>query len=375
MLSNNFISSDVCIQLYNWGEVFLHPNFKEIVKYLNSLQLSFSLSTNASKPVYFDNIDALKFLKFITFSMSGFSQKSYDRIHGFDFAKIRKNIIRITENFRQCGFAGRALISYHVYQFNLNEIKTAYEFAKSNNIIFRPYYAYFNEMNMSKKYLKNKLEYMELKSAGEELLLHGISKRLDEFNHIDKNNYSCPQFDMLTISEYCNVLMCCGVSDMCKNAVYKKIYDVNDIEEINIWRKNSKECKECLNIGLSYVSHNIVFWHEIFEQSPAINKIAIYDFYHRLENYDAVIIFGAGVMGKLIKKEILEYCKAIGKSLCFADNSHEKFKDGSVLSPKEAVSKFPNSLWIIGSDIHSQSMLENLRELNIEDSVTNMLLQ
>jgi predicted SAM-dependent methyltransferase len=94
----------------------------------------------------------------------------------------------------------------------------------------------------------------------------------------------------------------------------------------------------------------------------------IHSLYHKLENYNSVIVFGVGAMGKLIGTEIKIYCEEMEKSLVFADNSHEKWnKENNVMSPVEAISKFPNALWIVSSDIHRQSMLEDLRKLNIED--------
>jgi hypothetical protein len=40
---------------------------------------------------------------------------------------------------------------------------------------------------------------------------------------------------------------------------------------------------------------------------------------------------------------------------------------GNILSPSEAVSKYPNALWIIDSDIHRSSMLKDLDIINIEE--------
>ena len=94
----------------------------------------------------------------------------------------------------------------------------------------------------------------------------------------------------------------------------------------------------------------------------------IHSLYRKLENYNSVIVFGVGAMGKLIGAEIKVYCEETEKSLVFADNSHEKWnKENNIMPPVEAISKFPNALWIVSSDIYGQSMLEDLRKLNIED--------
>jgi len=94
----------------------------------------------------------------------------------------------------------------------------------------------------------------------------------------------------------------------------------------------------------------------------------IHNLYHKLENYNSIIVFGVGAIGRLIGAEIKVYCEETGKSLAFADNSHEKWnKENSIMPPAEAISRFPNALWIVGSDIHGQSMLEDLRKLGITD--------
>jgi len=94
----------------------------------------------------------------------------------------------------------------------------------------------------------------------------------------------------------------------------------------------------------------------------------IHNLYRKLENYNSVIVFGVGAIGKLIGTEIKVYCEETGKPLVFADNSREKWdKENDVMPPVEAISKFPNALWIIGSDTYGQSMLEDLRKLDVED--------
>jgi wyosine [tRNA(Phe)-imidazoG37] synthetase (radical SAM superfamily) len=338
ILANGFINSNTIVSLYSWGEPFLHPKFKEIINYLNNLNLYFCLSTNASKPIYFENSNALKYLKYITFSMSGFSQESYNRIHGFNFVKIKKNIISIIENFRQCGFTGQALISYHIYQFNLTEIQAAMEFAEKYNITFAGYCAYFNGIDMFEKYLKNELEYSELKCASTELLLGSIEKRLTEFNQMDKN-YNCPQFNKLTIDEHCNVLICCAYSDTFPNAVYKKIYNINNVNEINTWRKNSKECRKCIDIGMAYVANNVVFYNDVLMESQFNKKFAT------IENKD-LFFWGTGNdAGKYLR---------LGKNLkisAFVDSNKEKqgskFNGYDVISPKELFKKQLGSYFVI----------------------------
>jgi len=355
MLANHFINTNTIIGLFSYGEPFLHPKFKEIIYYLSSLNLNIALSTNASKPIYFESSNALKYLKHLTFSMSGFSQESYDKIHGFNFNKIKENIISIIENFRQCGFTGSAFIAYHIYQFNITEIQAAMEFAKKYDIKFNGYCAYFNGKDMFEKYLKNELEYSDLKSASTDLLLGSIEYRLTEFNQMDKNNYNCAQFDILTIDENCNVLTCCVYSDVFPNAVYKKIYNVNNVDEINAWRKKSKECKECIDIGLAHAVNHAVLYEEVFQKSEFNKKLAL------IEGRD-LFFWGTG--------NDAGECLRLGKNLkisAFVDSNIEKqggkFNGYDVISPKELFEKkFGSYFVVIASSKYGKEMAKELEK-------------
>jgi len=174
------------------------------------------------------------------------------------------------ENYRQCGFIGLSEIAYHIYQFNLTEINSVKKFGEKYNIGILAHLAYLNGGDMFENYLNNKLEYSELRSTGEELLLGGINKRLAEFNSMDKSNYDCHQFNCLTIDENCNVITCCVFSN-----VYKKIYDVKNIEEVNIWRKNSQKCKDCIGVGLAYIANNVVFLESEYNETLYNEILAI----------------------------------------------------------------------------------------------------
>lgn len=94
----------------------------------------------------------------------------------------------------------------------------------------------------------------------------------------------------------------------------------------------------------------------------------MYNLYRKIEKYDSVIIFGASEIGKLIENEIREFCEETGKTLCFADNSYKKWNEKlNIFSPAKAVVKFPGAVWIIASDLRAKNMLNDLKELNINE--------
>ena len=245
---NGFIGPNTEIALYNWGEPFLHPKFKEIIKFLNTENLKILLSTNCSKVVLFEEYGILSNLRFIILSMPGFSQRSYDKIHGFNFENIVNNIVKITQNFRSVGFKGRFLLALHVYQFNLNEIQPAAEFAKQNQIHFMPSLANINDMERQLKYLNSELEYSDLKKATQELFYFYLTdEAIEERKKQRPNDYVCHQYDKLNIDENCNVITCCG-----DNTCMDKIFNVK-ANEVNKWRTDGRACTVCRKAGMDYL--------------------------------------------------------------------------------------------------------------------------
>jgi len=254
------IGDKTVIFLYSWGEPLIHPQFNAILKILNSKNLAFSISTNASKPVKIEP-GLLSQLREVSISMPGFSQKSYDRIHGFKFKKILRNIDVILENFRKAGFIGDVRVSYHLYQFNLGEMQAAKDFCDQREIEFYPYVAYLNDFNLTSSYFNDSLPYETLKKLSKDLLLYYI----EETVALAPKNYVCPQYDMLTIDERCNVLTCCVVPKDHAEYSIGSLFDLSP-EEIKKLKVSQKICKECLSSGQAYLAHNAPCPNFILEQ-------------------------------------------------------------------------------------------------------------
>ncbi len=86
-------------------------------------------------------------------------------------------------------------VSYHAYQFNLDELPEAQEWAKENGFFFNPYFATFGVFDYGIDYLKGTLSSEILARASEELLLFYV-KPLAAQSPID---YVCPQFSVLRL--------------------------------------------------------------------------------------------------------------------------------------------------------------------------------
>lgn len=252
MRNNKIIGDKTIVNLFNWGEPYLNPDFERIIEFLDEQDILFTLSTNASICRTLQKQNVFRNLKAITFSMPGFSQDSYNKIHGFNIEKVKENITTILANIREYGFKGYAQISLHIYQFNQHELELATEFANKLDIEVLPYYAYFNGLDMYMKYMKSEMEYTQLKKASSELMLYYIYDLLQNI----PNEYRCPQVEeILAIDENCDVLTCCAIEKGMKEYSIGNLFNLS-LEEIVELKRKQSICEECSRLGVHYLIHN-----------------------------------------------------------------------------------------------------------------------
>lgn len=253
LLQNDFIGKKSVIHLYNWGEPFLNPDLPKIIDFLNNEDIRFALSTNGSVVRFFEKGDILRNLTYLRFSMPGFSQESYSRIHGFNFSKVIGNIRDINNNFRQSGFQGTTEMFFHVYQFNQGELKQASDFANSIGAELKADYALFNGVEMYLRYLKQEMDYSELYTASKEMMLYYIDGQLKNRPH----DYACPQFGSLALDENCNVVTCCGLEKNASGYAVGNLFELS-IDEVRKIKKPHDICYECQKNGVDYLLHNLM---------------------------------------------------------------------------------------------------------------------
>lgn len=237
--------------LYSWGEPFLNCDIFKIMEYLSRVEQTFSLSTNASTITLISEGNIYKTCKTIVFSMSGFSQESYNKIHGFSFEIIKENIAKCVVNMRKHGFSGRAILSYHVYQFNVDEIPLAEKYAQSLGLVFEPVYAYFASYGLTKQYLQNALSNEQLEEANKELLLSHV----DMLIHERPQNYQCAVKNMISINVAGNIELCCCCDNSVENYEWGSVLNINDYFEwqaMRIKMLKCHTCQECRNLGIDY---------------------------------------------------------------------------------------------------------------------------
>jgi MoaA/NifB/PqqE/SkfB family radical SAM enzyme len=260
---NQLLGEGGFIGLYNWGEPFLHPRLGELLRIINDYGLGYSFSTNASKIPSIDR-NFVSGLRLIDFSLPGFSQAAYDRIHGFDFKIIIANIKEIVRQCRYHGYRGRFYLSFHVYQFNLEEMRACESFANRLGIIFAPYFAILNNWYHINAYLDNRLDDGLLKKVSQDLFLFDLDKKIAT----SPQNYRCPQYEILAIDETSRVQLCCQVPK--DDGFYCGDLLSNSLSQIVENRLKSSVCRDCLARGLAFYFNTSLsyprFYSKTFKQ-------------------------------------------------------------------------------------------------------------
>jgi MoaA/NifB/PqqE/SkfB family radical SAM enzyme len=251
LLNKGLISSDKsCIDLYNWGEPTLHPELNDILGILHRHSIHFGLSTNALKYVDLNN-EFLFHLKNLKFSVPGFSQNSYIRIHDLNFDKVKRNIENYCRKIHKTASNTTLTMAYHIYQFNLDEIKIAYKFCRDNGINFMPYCAYLMDYEQAKAYIDHSINSELLRNASKDLFLYNVDNRTAS----SPLRYRCPQLDILTIDEFCNVVLCCVLPKTHPDYSLENVTKLSNID-IHKMQENRRVCFECIKLGISYWHNN-----------------------------------------------------------------------------------------------------------------------
>lgn len=238
------------IGLYNWGEPTLHPRLYEILEELGQRGLYADINSNGSIPPKPSKSQSLRHIANMSFSLPGFSQQSQDRIHGFDFERVLRNIDLWIKTLEEAGNPGKIWINFHLYQFSIDEFHPAGNYFWSRyGVKTFPSTAYIADWRLCMDYLNNRMDPATLKKMSSELLLHYV----DDLIAGQPKDFSCPQFNWLTIDENCQVVLCCTLPADHEQYHLGSLFDLS-LKQIRAAKRSRPVCGECIKDGAAYWS-------------------------------------------------------------------------------------------------------------------------
>ncbi len=258
LISTDIITNETELGLYNWGEPFLNNDCIKIFSFLSTKGQQYTLSTNASIYREAKDKNTYTFCKRIYFSMPGFSQSSYDRIHGFSFEKIRNNIEKLFKDMIMHGFTGEGIVSAHLYKFSINELAELTEWAEKLGLKVLPYYPYLNGNSLFENYFSGKLDEDYLDNINQDLFINNWDKLREK----RPQNYTCQIGEWLALNEKGEIVLCCQTDKNCDSFYgWGSIFEIDSYLSYKNLKKimlDSKSCKICRQYGIDYaVVHNL----------------------------------------------------------------------------------------------------------------------
>lgn len=255
LYENGLISKETQLGLYNWNEPFLNRDIMDIMAFCSKVNQKFGLSTNASVFRKAVDKDTYRRCESIIFSMPGFSQDSYDRIHGFQFEQIKENIVHFKEDMLAHGFEGRFIVAAHKYRFSEKELPYLEEWADKNGFEVNSYFPYLAGNSLVVQYLEKELTDDEMKEINQDLFLNW------EMDGEDLGRFINPLCDQMTIDEYGRFTLCCAADPNEEDyAAWGDIFDVDSYEKYRRLKRKMLECKACkqcrkYNIAYNYLKY------------------------------------------------------------------------------------------------------------------------
>lgn len=246
LLNNHFLEKGSQIDLYNWGEPMLNPHLKEIIHEVCKRDFKYAISSNASCSRMIP-AEYLSNMSFLMFSLSGFSQQTYSKIHGLNLDTIKKNIGQMARYMKEQGCLDKLVVSFHVYQFNVCEIDAAKEFFKDLGIRVFFNFAYFADFDEFNDYLDGSMDKTALKEASDNLFLYYYDDVLQKRDM----QYQCFEYTNLVLDYKLNVVPCCRLTKAAGS-----LFDMTP-EQVLLLKYTAKECKTCHRTGQCYLVHNI----------------------------------------------------------------------------------------------------------------------
>ena len=157
---------------------------------------------------------------------------------------------------------------------------------------------------------------------------------------------------------------------MARQALFERCYYELEKDRETLMMLDDKVSSKAIHDLLRRSREDV--WKDIEENYKRNQKVEDSK-YALLENVldSQIVIFGCGVRGKNIF-DCLKSVEADNQVLCFTDNAEElwgtELRGHFILSPMEAIEKYPDLLYVISNKYHGEEINRQLQRLGIKKS-------
>lgn len=240
------------VLLFNYGEPFLHPEINRILGVLGKYRLSAGFSSNF---ITYPRISPGNFKRIGTliFSLSGMTDRTYGAIHGGNIHRVLAHFDRFLEQLNSANPGAIVYVSWHRYRTNEDELERAGDYFKRKNVIFRPCLAYLIDLEKNIEVIEaGGIDSEEGRRLNRRLFLDKVYAVMNTLaGAADPGNFECPQYDILAVNEYGDLLTCCGLTRYHENYKIGNVLEMN-AAEIYRAKRNAPVCRKCLSYGIPH---------------------------------------------------------------------------------------------------------------------------
>ncbi|HPS21089.1 MAG TPA: radical SAM protein [Candidatus Omnitrophota bacterium] len=236
------------INLYSWGEPFLHPDLASIIEHTHSLGVAAAVSTNLSIPSL-DKIE--KIIRsdpdYLKISVSGYCSEVYNTTHtGGDIELIKTNMRKLREFIDKYRVSTVVEVIYHLYANNTGDDLTKMKkLCDDLGFVFATCYANITPIERLIDYCEGRPD-KQVRELSDLLLVN-----IDEALEVTKGYRNSPcRFltNQVNINWDRSVPLCCVCFDY-KTSTVSADYLKDSLEDIFNKRKNHPICVKCMKYG------------------------------------------------------------------------------------------------------------------------------
>lgn len=250
--AEGLLSPGQCIQLYAYGEPFLHPRLDDILAVVGELGYKAAFSSNfiRSPRIREEN---LRVIRLVVFSTCGLTEETYRPIYGADVQRVLKNLDDFLAVQARGNPCMQIVVNWLKYRVGTSELEEARAYFESRGCTFRPILPLLNDVERMIDIRERGAPLERLSSEFRYLDLEKVFSRMEELAG-KQPDYSCPQDRTIVVGETGRLRGCCVIHPDHPEA------DLGDIlklsrREIFKRKRRMKTCSKCRRFGIAQFVH------------------------------------------------------------------------------------------------------------------------